>query len=323
MRSGSDTEDEVCNEVLEAMQLEEQLQAESSTDDVEFVNEYRVVRKAEKRTRQECASDEGASSSAQGGSPQERIKKIKNESGPKIIQDMVLEKDKKKVVGKEITDMRRMHKLTEVGDAVNELCNNHTRRVEKLVELACSDKNISVLQKREVRAVLQQAREIEKGVRQCAALRQEIDLELVEGLKFIREMRKEQQAAGNQVTVERSGRGEARRHTFAEIAKTGTPVERTMSEGVQAAGKWLPKPVNGAGVRENGVSVETPEEEGKWQTVTYAKAPKTDKKKNAKFAMAALAQTGAPKKKTNVATTGMPVKETGHDSGTAQNARLR
>ncbi|KAK2576963.1 hypothetical protein KPH14_012719 [Odynerus spinipes] len=50
IRGGDDPEDEIQSEVLEAMQLEE-LQAESSTDEVQFVSEYREGRKAEKRTR--------------------------------------------------------------------------------------------------------------------------------------------------------------------------------------------------------------------------------------------------------------------------------
>ncbi|KAK2578293.1 hypothetical protein KPH14_011915, partial [Odynerus spinipes] len=275
MRGGDDPKRDIRNEVLEARQLEEQTQNESSTDDVEIVGEYREVRKAEKRTRQEGASDEGALTSAQGSSPQEKVKvkKSKKESGPKITEDIVLKK--KKTVGKETLDLRGVHKISEVEGAVSSLFGSLTRRVERLAEQASSNQHLSVLQKREVRAILQDARELEKGVKQCAALRQELDLELVEGLKFIREMRQAQESAIKTVVAGKNGGGEVtRRPTFATVAKTGT-TRAIVHAQEWPKSNWLEKPTDGLGE----ISAPVPTVEGEWQTVAHRKAAKATKKK--------------------------------------------
>ncbi|KAK2578116.1 hypothetical protein KPH14_000976, partial [Odynerus spinipes] len=160
------------------------------SDDVIVVDECVDVRegaRAAKRARiiEDTETDDSLSSatiSSGETSPCLVRKKSRPKSAKKSVTEpskefSVLREEKKCDSGGDAAG--RMNELGELEVSVSTLTDLVLKRMERISEYALANRNFAVGQKRELKAVMTQIRAIDAGVRKRAAIRQELDRELL------------------------------------------------------------------------------------------------------------------------------------------------
>ncbi|KAK2575360.1 hypothetical protein KPH14_000833, partial [Odynerus spinipes] len=181
-------------------------------DDVIVVDECTGVRegvRAAKRARiPEDAETDDSASSATISSGETSPCLVRRKSRPKSAKKCITEPPKELSVPREEErcDSRgdaagRMNELGELEVSVSTLTDLVLKRMERISEYALANRNFAAGQKRELKAVMTQIRAIDAGVRKCAAIRQELDRELLREFQYVRELRESELRGGRDSLV--------------------------------------------------------------------------------------------------------------------------
>ncbi|KAK2575235.1 hypothetical protein KPH14_008310 [Odynerus spinipes] len=170
------------------------------SDDVILVDECVDVRggvRVAKRARvREDAETDNSVSSATVSSGEVSPCLVRRKSRPKSAKKSVTEPPKEISVPREEERgdsggdaAGRISELGELEVSVSTLTDLVLKRMERISEYALANRNFAVGQKRELKPVMAQIRAVDAGVRKCAAIRQELDRELLKEFRYVRELR--------------------------------------------------------------------------------------------------------------------------------------